>query len=41
MINVHNVRLGFATNSSSSHSIVLFNGKGQVADELVEGQNFG
>jgi hypothetical protein len=38
---VHNVRLGFATNSSSSHSIIFLKPKQRVEDSDVEGGEFG
>jgi len=37
---IHNVRYGFATNSSSTHSIVLI-GKNQSVSDDTDGQSFG
>lgn len=38
---VHNARVGFATNSSSSHSIILLKRGGRVSDGDTQGQSFG
>jgi hypothetical protein len=38
---VHNVRLGFATNSSSTHSIIFLKPGQTVADSDVEAREFG
>jgi hypothetical protein len=37
MLKIHNVRRGFATNSSSSHSIVVLPAKHPVPDEVSDG----
>src|SRR5512142_2066725 len=34
---IHNVRYGFATNSSSTHSIVMLSSKAQAADNYDSG----
>lgn len=40
-MNIHNVRLGFATNSSSSHSFIILNPDVKARDEQVYGGEFG
>lgn len=40
MLRISNIRCGFATNSSSSHSIILMDAKG-IADDLPYGDGFG
>jgi MoaA/NifB/PqqE/SkfB family radical SAM enzyme len=41
MIKVHKVRMGLATNSSSTHSLILLPPDQAVYDSLVEGAEFG
>jgi Radical SAM superfamily len=38
---VHNVRLGFATNSSSTHSIIFLKPKQRVIDADIDGHEYG
>jgi hypothetical protein len=37
---IHNVRMGFATNSSSTHSIIFMPNKFGIVDELAD-EDFG
>jgi hypothetical protein len=41
MFSIQSVRLGFATNSSSTHSLLLLRKGGKLADVDVEAQDFG
>ena len=41
MINIHNVRFGFATNSSSSHSIIMLRDGAERPDDNIPQLGYG